>query len=102
VQRCNQPAIVLAVITLALAGGAAWFGYETGSRALYGGTAAFVIIALLIPQAVKSPTSGNGRSALAHLRWHQGVCVSAASGGSADMVTIRAARCPAIVASREI
>ena len=30
----NQPAIVLAVITLALAGVAVWFGYETGTRAL--------------------------------------------------------------------
>ena len=49
----NQPAIVLAVITLALAGVAAWFGYETGRRALYGGAAALFIIALLIPQAVK-------------------------------------------------
>ena len=49
----NQPAIVLAVITLALAGVAAWFGYETGSRTLYGCTAALVVIALLIPQAVK-------------------------------------------------
>ena len=49
----NQLAIVLAVIALALAGAAAWFGYETGRRALYGGAAALVIIALLIPQAVK-------------------------------------------------
>jgi regulator of protease activity HflC (stomatin/prohibitin superfamily) len=49
----NQPAIVLAVITLALAGVAAWFGYETGTRALYGVAAALVIIALLITQAVK-------------------------------------------------
>lgn len=49
----NQPAIVLAVITLALAGLAALFGYETGARALYGVAAVLVIIALLIPQAVK-------------------------------------------------
>jgi len=49
----NQPAIVLAVITLALAGVAAWFGYETGRGALYGGAAALVVIALLITQAVK-------------------------------------------------
>jgi regulator of protease activity HflC (stomatin/prohibitin superfamily) len=49
----NQPAIVLAVITLALAGVAAWFGYETGARALYGVAAALVVVALLITQAVK-------------------------------------------------
>ncbi len=49
----NQPAIVLAVIALALAGVAAWFGYDTGTRALYAGAAALVVIALLIPQAVK-------------------------------------------------
>ena len=30
----NQPAVVLAVIVLALAGVAAWYGYETGSRPL--------------------------------------------------------------------
>jgi regulator of protease activity HflC (stomatin/prohibitin superfamily) len=49
----NQLAIVVAVMTLALAGVAAWFGYEAGTRALYGGAAALVVIALLIPHAVK-------------------------------------------------
>jgi regulator of protease activity HflC (stomatin/prohibitin superfamily) len=49
----NQLAIVLAIITLALAGVAAWSGYQTGSRALYGAAAVLVVIALLIPRAVK-------------------------------------------------
>ena len=49
----NQPAIVLAVITLALAGVSAWYGYETGSRALDGLAAVLVVIAILIPQAIK-------------------------------------------------
>ena len=49
----NQPAVVLAVIVLALAAVAAWYGYETGSRSLYAGTAVLVVIALLIPQALK-------------------------------------------------
>jgi regulator of protease activity HflC (stomatin/prohibitin superfamily) len=49
----NQPAIVLAVIALALAAVLAWFGYEAGSRMLYGGAVVLVIIALLIPRAVK-------------------------------------------------
>jgi regulator of protease activity HflC (stomatin/prohibitin superfamily) len=49
----NPLAIALAVIALALAGAAAWFGYETGSRALYAAAALLVVIALLIPQAVK-------------------------------------------------
>ena len=49
----NPIAIVLTLITLALAGVAAWFGSETGSRALYGAAAVLVVIALLIPQALK-------------------------------------------------
>ncbi len=49
----NQLAIVLAIITLVLAGVAAWFGYQNGSRALYAAAAVLVVIALLIPQAVK-------------------------------------------------
>ena len=49
----NQPAVVLAVIVLALAGVAAWYSYETGSRPLYAGAAVLVVIALLIPQAIK-------------------------------------------------
>jgi regulator of protease activity HflC (stomatin/prohibitin superfamily) len=49
----NQPAIVLAVITLALAGVSAWYGYETGSHALDGLAAVLVVIAILIPQAIK-------------------------------------------------
>jgi regulator of protease activity HflC (stomatin/prohibitin superfamily) len=49
----NQPAIVLAVIVLALAGVAAWYSYETGSRVLHAGAAVLVIIAVLIPRALK-------------------------------------------------
>ena len=49
----NPIAIVLALITLALAGVVAWFGSETGSRGPYGAAAVLVVIALLIPQALK-------------------------------------------------
>jgi len=49
----NQPAVVLAVIVLALAGVSAWYGYETGSHALDALAAVLVVIALLIPQALK-------------------------------------------------
>jgi regulator of protease activity HflC (stomatin/prohibitin superfamily) len=46
-------AIVLTVITLAFAGAVAWSGSESGSRALYACAAVLVVIALLIPQALK-------------------------------------------------
>jgi regulator of protease activity HflC (stomatin/prohibitin superfamily) len=49
----NPLAIVLTVITLALAAVVAWFGSETGSRSLYWCAAVLVVIALLIPQALK-------------------------------------------------
>jgi regulator of protease activity HflC (stomatin/prohibitin superfamily) len=53
VRGINQPAMVLAVITLALAGGCAWLGYDTNSRAAYVLAGALVVVALLITQAIK-------------------------------------------------
>src|SRR6516165_3014926 len=49
----NQPAIVLAIITLALAALLAWCGYENGWRLLYAGAGVLVVVAILIPQALK-------------------------------------------------
>jgi regulator of protease activity HflC (stomatin/prohibitin superfamily) len=49
----NQLAIVLAAIALALAVATGWFAYDTTSRGGYVLAAILVIIAILIPQAVK-------------------------------------------------
>ena len=49
----NQPAIVLAAVVLACAGLAAWLGYDTHTRATYALATALILIALLIPQAIK-------------------------------------------------
>jgi regulator of protease activity HflC (stomatin/prohibitin superfamily) len=48
----NQPAIVLAVVVLAVAAAAAWFAYEANSRGGYVLAAALAIVAFLIPQAI--------------------------------------------------
>jgi regulator of protease activity HflC (stomatin/prohibitin superfamily) len=48
----NQPAIVLAVVVLAVAVAAAWFAYEANSRGGYVLAAALAIVAFLIPQAI--------------------------------------------------
>jgi regulator of protease activity HflC (stomatin/prohibitin superfamily) len=48
----NQPAIVLAVVVLAVAVAAAWFAYEANSRGGYVLAAALTIVAFLIPQAI--------------------------------------------------
>jgi regulator of protease activity HflC (stomatin/prohibitin superfamily) len=48
----NQPAIVLAVVVLAIAVAAAWFAYEANSRGGYVLAAALAIVAFLIPQAI--------------------------------------------------
>ncbi|MGJ4927211.1 slipin family protein [Bradyrhizobium sp. HKCCYLS2038] len=48
----NQPALVLAVLTLALAGLIAWSGRDTGSAVPYVAAAVLVLVAFLIPQAV--------------------------------------------------
>lgn len=49
----NQPAIVLAVAFLAFAVLAGWLAYDTNIRAGYAVAAALVVIAFLIPQAIK-------------------------------------------------
>jgi regulator of protease activity HflC (stomatin/prohibitin superfamily) len=49
----NQPAMVLAAVVLACAGLAAWLGYDTHTRAAYALATALILIALLIPQAIK-------------------------------------------------
>ena len=48
----NRPAIVLAVVVLALAVLAAWFSYEANTRAGYVLAAGIAIVAFLIPQAI--------------------------------------------------
>ncbi|MGJ4964167.1 slipin family protein [Bradyrhizobium sp. HKCCYLRH3061] len=48
----NQPAIVLAVLTLALAGVIAVFGRDSGSSVAYAAAGALLVVAFLIPQAV--------------------------------------------------
>jgi regulator of protease activity HflC (stomatin/prohibitin superfamily) len=48
----NQPAIVLAALTLALAAIVAWLGHGAGSVAAYWLTAFLVLIAALIPRAL--------------------------------------------------
>ena len=48
----NRPAIVLAVVVLALAVLAAWFSYETNTRPGYVLAAGIAIVAFLIPQAI--------------------------------------------------
>jgi regulator of protease activity HflC (stomatin/prohibitin superfamily) len=53
VKGVNQPAMVLAVITLALAGVCVWYGYDTNTRAAYVVAGVLAVIALLITQAIK-------------------------------------------------
>jgi regulator of protease activity HflC (stomatin/prohibitin superfamily) len=48
----NRPAMVLAVVVLALAVLAAWFSYQTNTRAGYVLAAGIAIVAFLIPQAI--------------------------------------------------
>lgn len=48
----NQPAIVLAVLTLALAGAIAVFGRDSGSSVAYAAAGSLLVVAFLIPQAV--------------------------------------------------
>ncbi len=50
--NANQPANVLAGITLVLAGGVAWLGYSRPEPLFYGLAAIIVAIALLIPRAL--------------------------------------------------
>ncbi|MBL8691289.1 MAG: slipin family protein [Rhodospirillaceae bacterium] len=50
--NANQPANVLAGITLVLAGGVAWLGYSRPEPLFYGLAALVVVIALLIPRAL--------------------------------------------------
>jgi hypothetical protein len=57
----NQLAIALAAIALALAVATGWFAYDTTSRGGYVLAAILVIIAILIPQAIKVPISGSAR-----------------------------------------
>jgi regulator of protease activity HflC (stomatin/prohibitin superfamily) len=49
----NRLAIVLAVVVLALAGLAGWFAHDENLRSGYVVAAALVIVAVLIPQAIK-------------------------------------------------
>ncbi len=49
----NRPAIVLAVVFLTFAALAGWFAYDTNVRGYYALGAALVIIAVVIPQAIK-------------------------------------------------
>src|SRR6476620_3231985 len=48
----NRPAIVLAVVILAVAVLLAWVGYDTGSRSSYWIAGSLVILAFLIPQSI--------------------------------------------------
>jgi regulator of protease activity HflC (stomatin/prohibitin superfamily) len=48
----NQPAIVLAVVVLAIAALGAWLGYDLGFRSLYWVAGGLAIVALLIPQTI--------------------------------------------------
>jgi SPFH domain / Band 7 family len=48
----NRPAVVLAIVVLALAAAVAWFAYDRSSRGGYILAAGLAIVALLIPQAI--------------------------------------------------
>jgi regulator of protease activity HflC (stomatin/prohibitin superfamily) len=48
----NRPAIVLAIVVLAVATLSAWYAYDTGSRGSYWVAGGLAIIAYLIPQSI--------------------------------------------------
>jgi regulator of protease activity HflC (stomatin/prohibitin superfamily) len=48
----NRPAIVLAVVVLAVAVLSAWFAYDTGSRSFYWVAGSLAVLAFLIPQTI--------------------------------------------------
>jgi regulator of protease activity HflC (stomatin/prohibitin superfamily) len=48
----NRPAIVLAVVVLAVAVLSAWFAYDTGSRSFYWIAGSLAVLAFLIPQTI--------------------------------------------------
>jgi len=48
----NRPAIVLAVVILAVAVLIAWFGYDTGSRSSYWIAGSLAVLAFLVPQSI--------------------------------------------------
>jgi regulator of protease activity HflC (stomatin/prohibitin superfamily) len=51
-RNANQPAAVLAGITLAIAGTVVWFGYSRTEPALYGLAGILVLVGLLIPRTL--------------------------------------------------
>jgi TRAP-type C4-dicarboxylate transport system permease small subunit len=55
----NRPAIVLAVVILAVAVLIAWFGYDTGSRSGYWIAGSLAVLAFLVLKASWSQINGN-------------------------------------------